>query len=62
MVITTLAWNLKAWFALTLPEQPGRHKARRREEKQRVSFRIAPAPNGAVCGPLPAYIPGDGSR
>ena len=36
MVMTTLAWNLKAWFALTLPEQPGRHQARRREEKQRV--------------------------
>jgi hypothetical protein len=36
MVITTLAWNLKAWFALTLPEQPGRHQERRREEKQRV--------------------------
>jgi hypothetical protein len=24
MVMTALAWNLKAWWALTLPEQPGR--------------------------------------
>ena len=36
MLMTALAWNLKAWFALTLPEQPGRHQERRREEKQRV--------------------------
>jgi hypothetical protein len=36
MVITTLAWNLKAWFALSLPEQAGQHQERRREEKRRV--------------------------
>src|SRR5262249_12673306 len=24
MVMTSLAWNLKAWWALMLPEQPGR--------------------------------------
>ena len=23
MVMTALAWNLKAWLALQLPEQPG---------------------------------------
>jgi hypothetical protein len=36
MVMTMLAWNLKAWFALNLPEQPGRWQAKQREEKRRV--------------------------
>jgi Transposase DDE domain group 1 len=34
MVMTGLAWNLKAWFALTLPEEPGRWQAKYRAEKQ----------------------------
>jgi Transposase DDE domain group 1 len=34
MVMTALAWNLKAWWALTLPEQPGRWQERHHEEKQ----------------------------
>lgn len=33
MVMTSLAWNLKAWFALSLSEQ-GRWAAQHREEKQ----------------------------
>jgi Transposase DDE domain group 1 len=33
MVMTGLAWNLKAWWALTLPEEPGRWQARHRAEK-----------------------------
>ena len=33
MVMTALAWNLKAWWALTLPEQPGRWRERHRAEK-----------------------------
>jgi len=36
MLMTALAWNLKAWWALTLPEQPGRWQERHREEKQWV--------------------------
>src|SRR5262249_5808029 len=36
MVMTSLAWNLKAWWALTLPETPGRWQARQRAEKQWV--------------------------
>jgi Transposase DDE domain group 1 len=36
MVMTALAWNLKAWWALTLPEGPGRWQERHREEKQWV--------------------------
>jgi Transposase DDE domain group 1 len=36
MVMTALAWNLKAWWALTLPEQPGRWRERHRQEKQWV--------------------------
>ena len=35
MVMTALAWNLKAWFALWLPEQ-GRWEQKHRKEKQRV--------------------------
>jgi hypothetical protein len=27
MVMTALAWDLKAWWALLLPEGPGRHRA-----------------------------------
>ena len=36
MVMTALAWNLKAWWALLLPEEPGRWQQKYREEKQRV--------------------------
>jgi len=36
MVMTALAWNLKAWWALTLPETPGRWRERHRAEKDRV--------------------------
>jgi hypothetical protein len=36
MVMTALAWNLKAWLALHLPEQPGRWAERHRWEKQAV--------------------------
>jgi hypothetical protein len=34
MVMTALAWNLKAWAALTLPETPGRWRDKYRAEKQ----------------------------
>ena len=36
MVMTALAWNLKAWWALTLPEQPGRWQQKHRADKQWV--------------------------
>ena len=36
MVMTALAWNLKAWMGLSLPEQPGQWQERRCEEKQAV--------------------------
>jgi Transposase DDE domain group 1 len=36
MVMTALAWNLKAWLALMLPEQPGRWAERHRSEKRTV--------------------------
>jgi DDE family transposase len=36
MVMTALAWNLKAWWALALPEPAGRWAEQRREEKQWV--------------------------
>jgi hypothetical protein len=34
MVMTALAWNLKAWCALTLPEHPGRWQEKHQAEKQ----------------------------
>jgi hypothetical protein len=34
MVMTALAWNLKAWWALWLPESPGRWQEKHREEKK----------------------------
>ncbi len=36
MLMTSLAWNLKAWWALMLPEKPGRWHKKHRAEKQRV--------------------------
>jgi len=36
MVMTALAWNLKAWFALARPEEPGRWQERHRAEKRWV--------------------------
>jgi hypothetical protein len=36
MVMTALAWNLKAWWALSLPEQPGRWQERHQTEKRWV--------------------------
>jgi hypothetical protein len=34
MVMTALAWNLKAWWALQLPAPPGRWQERHRAERQ----------------------------
>jgi Transposase DDE domain group 1 len=36
MIMTALAWNLKAWWALALPVAAGRWQARHRQEKQWV--------------------------
>jgi len=36
MVMTALAWNLKAWFALLLPETPGPHREKYAKEKRWV--------------------------
>jgi hypothetical protein len=36
MAMTALAWTLKAWWALRLPESPGRWHQRHRDEKRRV--------------------------
>jgi hypothetical protein len=35
MVMTALAWNLKAWFALSIREHP-RHRAAHREQKRQL--------------------------
>jgi len=36
MVMAALAWNLKAWLALTLPENPGRWQKRHAQQKQQL--------------------------
>jgi len=36
MVMTALGWNLKAWFALSLPEAPGRWREKHRAEKKKL--------------------------
>ena len=36
MVMTALAWNLKAWWALSLPEKPGRWQQRHQADKHWV--------------------------
>ena len=36
MLMTALAWNLKAWWALLLPETPGPWQQRHRTDKRRV--------------------------
>lgn len=36
MLMTALAWNLKAWAALWLPESPGRWQETHREQKRRL--------------------------
>lgn len=36
MVMSSLAWNLKAWWALSLPEPAGDKAAKQREEKETV--------------------------
>ena len=36
MVMTALAWTLKAWWALLLPEMPGTKAEQHRQEKRRV--------------------------
>jgi hypothetical protein len=34
MVMAALAWDLKAWFALALPEGVGRHQEKYRADKR----------------------------
>jgi len=36
MVMAALAWSLKAWLALALPETPGRWQARHAAQKQQL--------------------------
>lgn len=36
MLITSLAWNLKAWMALSLPASPGRWHEKHAQEKERL--------------------------
>ena len=36
ILMTSLAWNLKAWLTLRLPEQPGRQRQERQAEKQKL--------------------------
>jgi len=51
MVMTSLAWNLKAWFALSLPET-GSNAEQRRDEKRtvlRMEFRTFVSAHHCHC-------------
>ena len=61
MVMTALAWNLKAWWALMLPEPPGRWRQRQRAEKQWVlGLEFKTFVNAFMC--LPCQIIRTGRR
>ena len=58
--MTALAWNLKAWFALSVPEHP-RHKEAHRAQKRgllRMEFKRFV---NAIIG-MPCQIVGGGRR
>jgi hypothetical protein len=60
MVMTSLAWSLKAWFALSVPEHP-RHKEAHRAQKRgllRMEFKRFV---NAIIG-MPCQIVGGGRR
>ncbi len=61
MVMTALAWDLKAWWALLLPEAPGRWQERHRAQKRwvlRLEFKTFV--NAFVC--LPCQVVRSGRR
>jgi len=52
MVMTALAWNLKAWFALWPTEGPGRHIERHQQEKKTLlGMEFKSFLNAFVCMP-----------
>src|SRR5208337_3228614 len=61
MVMTALAWNLKAWWGLSLPEEPGRWQEKYTEEKHWVlGLEFKTFLNAFVR--LPCQIIGSGRR
>jgi len=61
MVMTALAWNLKAWFALWPTAGPGRHFERHQQEKQSIlGMEFKTFLNAFVC--LPCQIIRTGRR
>jgi hypothetical protein len=61
MVMTALAWNLKAWFALWPTEGPGRHVARHQQEKKTLlGMEFKTFLNAFLC--LPCQIVRTGGR
>jgi DDE family transposase len=61
MVMTALAWNLKAWFALWPTAGPGRHIERHQKEKQTIlGMEFKTFINAFVC--MPSQIVNAGRR
>lgn len=61
MVMTALAWNLKAWFALWPTAGPGRHIERHQKEKQTIlGMEFKTFINAFVC--MPCQIVNAGRR
>ncbi|HMB05321.1 MAG TPA: IS1380 family transposase [Isosphaeraceae bacterium] len=53
MVMTALAWNLKAWFALSVPEHPRHRAAHREQQRQLLRMEFKRFVNTLILMPCP---------
>ena len=60
MVMTALAWNLKAWFALSVPEHPRHREAHRAQKRQLLRMEFKRFVNAIVL--MPCQIVRGGHR
>jgi hypothetical protein len=60
MVMTALAWNLKAWFALSVPEHPRHKKAHREQKRQLLRMEFKRFVNAIIL--MPCQIARSGRR
>jgi hypothetical protein len=51
MVMTALAWDLKAWFALSVPEHPRHQEAHREQKRQLLRMEFKRFVNGLILMP-----------
>jgi hypothetical protein len=60
MVMTALAWNLKAWFALSVPEHPRHREAHRTQKRQLLRMEFKRFVNALIL--MPCQIVRGGHR